>query len=172
MEEQAILEKDMKFEFRHGIGELLFAAITCRPEILYAVIILSQFSTKPAEIHYNSVKQIFRYVCDTLDYGIHYWRPTGRENCLVLPFPEQTQDNQDVPPVTQKSLHEPYGYVDADWVGGVNTRKSVTGLAIILAGGSIAYRVTHNLLYDIVAQRRNSLPLQIVPRPHYTLDQY
>ena len=36
--EQKNLATDMKFSYQQAIGELLFAAITCRPDILYLVI--------------------------------------------------------------------------------------------------------------------------------------
>jgi len=43
------LQKEMDFSYRQAIGEVLFAAITCRPDILYAIIKLSQYSKKPAK---------------------------------------------------------------------------------------------------------------------------
>ena len=108
LEDQTILETNMGFKYRKGIGELLFAAITCRPEILYAVIKLSQFSVNPAEIHYQSVKHIFRYLRDTIDYGIHYWRPSPRPDCPLLPFPNVAPDNHELPPIHQSSITEPF----------------------------------------------------------------
>ena len=53
---QQELAHKMQFNYRQAIGELLFAAITCCPDILFHVIKLSQFSTQPDEIHYNAVK--------------------------------------------------------------------------------------------------------------------
>ena len=114
LEEQYILEEKMGFKFRKGIGELLFAAITCRPEIIYAVIKLSQFSTQLAEIHYQSIKHIFRHLRDNIIFGIHYWRPEPRLDLPLLPFPDLVADNHDMPPITKSSITEPYGYVDLD----------------------------------------------------------
>lgn len=51
----ATLQKEMGFSYRQVIGEILFAAITCRPDILYYVIKLSQCSTKLASIRYSAV---------------------------------------------------------------------------------------------------------------------
>ena len=58
VEDQTIPQKKTGFKFQQGICELRFAVIPCGPEILYAVIKLVQFSTKPSEIHYTSFKQI------------------------------------------------------------------------------------------------------------------
>ena len=70
---QVALQKNMGFAYRQAIGELLFAAITCRPDILYCIIKLSQYNTKPAHIHYIAVKRVFRYLRDTIEDGLHYW---------------------------------------------------------------------------------------------------
>ena len=39
------IEKEFGFTYRQGIGELLYAMITCRPDILFPLIKLSQYST-------------------------------------------------------------------------------------------------------------------------------
>ena len=66
----------MGFSYRQAISEILFAAITCRPDILYLVINLSQYSNNPGEVHYVAVKRVFKYLRDTKDDGLHYWAPT------------------------------------------------------------------------------------------------
>ena len=47
----------------------------------------------------------------------------------------------------QESCVEPYAYVDSDWAGDINTRKSIIGMDIMLAGASIAYKQNHNRQY-------------------------
>ena len=69
--EQKALATEMKFSHRQAIGELLFAAITCRPDIIYPVIKLSQYSSALANIHFVVVKNIFRYLQATVDEGFH-----------------------------------------------------------------------------------------------------
>ena len=49
-------EHEFGFSYRQGIGELLYAMVTCRPDISYALIKLSQYSNFPAELHYMTVK--------------------------------------------------------------------------------------------------------------------
>ena len=48
LEDQAGLVNQIGFKCRSGVGKLIFAAITCRPEIMYSVIKLIQFSQKPS----------------------------------------------------------------------------------------------------------------------------
>ena len=142
IEDQIHLAEKMGFKYRTGIGELLFAGITCRPEIMYAVIKLSQFSQQPAEVHYHAVKHIFKYLRDTIDYGIHYWRAEENTANPTVPFPTLPADNYDMEAIKQASIMEPYAYVDSDWAADSKTRKSVTGIAVMLTGGPIAYKVS------------------------------
>ena len=42
------LEKEFQFSYRQIIGELIYALVTCRPDISYPLIKLSQYSAKPS----------------------------------------------------------------------------------------------------------------------------
>ena len=72
---KATLQREMTFSYRQAIGELLFPAITCRPDILYRIIKLSQYNNKPVKIHYITVKRVFKYLRDTINDELHFWRP-------------------------------------------------------------------------------------------------
>ena len=61
IDDQLKLSKSMNFKYCQAVGELLFAAVTCRPDILFSVIKLNQYSNNPAKIHYQAVKHIFKY---------------------------------------------------------------------------------------------------------------
>lgn len=135
----AILQKKMGFKFRQCIGELLFAAVTCRPDIIYQVIYLSQFSCHPAEIHYTAVKRVYRYLRCTISEGIHYWRQSPRMDLPLLPDPEIAHDNHKVNLPNVPTI-VPSAYADADWASNIVTRRSVSGSAVFLAGGPIIYR--------------------------------
>ena len=52
------LEREMGFGYRQAIGELIYALVTCRPDISIAVMKLAQYSTKPQRIHFEAIKQI------------------------------------------------------------------------------------------------------------------
>jgi hypothetical protein len=54
--EHAALEALMQIKYRAGIGELIWAMTTCRPDIAYASVKLSQSNSTPAEIHYHGLK--------------------------------------------------------------------------------------------------------------------
>ena len=139
--ERLKLERDMGFKYRAATGELLFAMVTCRPDISNAVIKLTQFNSNPAECHYAAVMQVFRYLDATKHDGITYWRKQPRTDLksgnLPTPQPEtypfETQIEHDQADTT-------YVLVDSDWAGNVQNRRSVGGIAIMMAGAKIVYK--------------------------------
>ena len=103
-------------EIRHGyqnmIGSLLYAAITTRPDISFAVQTLSQFNTNPGPVHLTAVKRVFRYLRGTINLGIIYH--SG--------------------PVTALEI-----FSDADWGNNPDSRHSITGYVSTFAGGAITW---------------------------------
>ena len=138
-EDQKILATEMKFSYRQAIGELLFAAITCRPDILYPVIKLSQYSNSPAKIHFIAVKNIFRYLRATVDEGLHYWRNGKQDNLPHIADPDLLSDNH-VLQHPKESPAIPLVFVDSDWGGDTSHRKSITGSTLFMAGAPVMYK--------------------------------
>ena len=64
----------MNFIYRQALGEAMLTMITCRPDVSFAVIKLAQYANNPAKDHYIALKNIFRYLRQTLTDGILYWR--------------------------------------------------------------------------------------------------
>ena len=92
----------------------MFASITCRPDITFPTIYLSQFSNHLAKCHYNAVKRIFKYLRSTLNHGIYYWieKPlTILPDEPLLTVPNDTH-NIKLPTL---DFHFPYGFSDAYW---------------------------------------------------------
>ena len=138
--ERDTLQREQGFSYRQAIGELLFAAVTCRPDVLYSVIKLSQYSNSLAATHYAAVKRVFRYLRSTLDDGLHYWRQEKRPDLPAAVFPQIPHDNHDVTVPSGHPVHESHGFVDADWAGDTKHRKSMRGLGLFLAGAPVVYR--------------------------------
>ena len=80
-EEQPHIQTQAGFSFRMATGELIYALIVARMEILsFAIIKLSQYSANPAAIHYNkAIQHLFAYLNNTHeDDGLIYWQPRPR----------------------------------------------------------------------------------------------
>ena len=69
-----ILEDKMGFACQTLLGELMYAYITCHPNIDYSVTTLSKFSYAPAEYHYKLLQMIAKYLQVTAHWGIQFKR--------------------------------------------------------------------------------------------------
>ncbi len=143
-EEISALEREMGFGYRQAIGELIYALCTCRPDISYPVIKLSQYSTRPTRIHFEAVKDIYRYLNATKEDGLIFWRKTPRNDLPFHPPPDLKTDNN----YSESDIHERqqhlhnilFGAVDSDYAGDTSHRRSVSGIVLRLAGGTILYK--------------------------------
>ncbi|GFW15510.1 retrovirus-related Pol polyprotein from transposon TNT 1-94 [Trichonephila clavipes] len=97
--------------YREAVGNLMFLAIVTRPDIAYAVGVLSQVLDKPQQIHWTMVKRILRYLNGTQKYGIMYLS------------------------VSSATLES---YSDSDYAGDPLTRRSTSGMVFKYNGGAIA----------------------------------
>ena len=61
---------------------MMFAYVTCCPDIAYALTTLSKFSVCPTKLHYGYLKGVLKYLCCTKHWGIRF-----RRSCLSLEFP-------------------------------------------------------------------------------------
>ncbi|XP_068319934.1 secreted RxLR effector protein 161-like [Pyrus communis] len=61
-DEEDILE--LKVPYLSAIGALLYLAQCTRPDISFTVNLLARYSNAPTRRHWNSVKDIFRYLKD------------------------------------------------------------------------------------------------------------
>jgi len=99
--------------YRQAIGKLMYLMTCTRPDICYAVSVLSRFMTAPREKHWRHVKQLLRYVKSTRDYALIF----PRSNSTTLS-----------------------GYSDSDHAGDLGDRKSTGGFVFILSGRTISWR--------------------------------
>ena len=143
------LQKEMGFKYRTATGELLFAMVTCRPDISNAVVKLTQFNVNPARCHYEAVIRVYRYLNATKDRGLTFWR-TNPNNTLPESNHHHPQPEEYNFQTTEEhnSSEKPYVLVDSDWAGNVKTRRSVSGIVLMMAGAAVVYKT---ILQRIVA---------------------
>ena len=100
----------LKIPYREAIGSLMWAAVATRPDIAFAVSLLSQFLENPGEIHWKAVKRVMRYLNRTKNYKL----TLGRNHDGLL------------------------GYADADWAS-QDHRHSISAYIFQINGGSISW---------------------------------
>lgn len=64
--------------YRRLIGGLIYLTHT-RPEISFAVELLSRFMQSPSKQHLGAARRVLRYISGTLNYGLHYTHVTHFE---------------------------------------------------------------------------------------------
>eukprot|EP00253_Pinus_taeda_P009231 PITA_09231 len=70
--------------YASAVSSLMYAMVCTRPDISHVVGVLSRFMSKPGKEHWTTVKQIFRYLHDTSDYGLCYQGRPGLDNVLDI----------------------------------------------------------------------------------------
>ena len=119
----------MKISYRSAIGELIYAMTTCCPDIAYATVRASQYSTRPHAIQYHGVRHILKYLYAPKDDGLYYWRVTSKDNLPFIPLPAIRSHLHNLllggpPHHTPTELH---GFVDCDWAACPQARRSFAG---------------------------------------------
>jgi hypothetical protein len=97
--------------YRQLIGSLMYLVNT-RPDICYAVNVLSQFMSQPKQTHWIAAKHVLRYLQGTIGYGLRY------------------AANVDL------SLE---GYANVDWAGSAVDRKSTSGSCFTLGSTMVSW---------------------------------
>jgi hypothetical protein len=99
-----------------AVGSFMYAMVCTRPDIAHEVGVLSRYMSKPGKEHWASVKRVFRYLRGTTSYGLCYQGRPGLDRVLDI-----------------------HGFVDVDWDGDLDGRRSTSGYVFNLFGGEISW---------------------------------
>ena len=98
--------------YQRLVGKLIYLSHT-RPDIAYAVSVISQFMHRPQMNHLEAALRVVRYLTGTFDHGIMF----------------------------KKNGHlEIHGYTDADWAGNPIDRKSTSGYFTFVGGNLVTWK--------------------------------
>src|SRR5271167_4009163 len=111
-------EEDMsRVPYASAVGSLMYAMVCTRPDIAHAVGVLSRFMSKPGKEHWDAVKRVFRYLRGTSDYSLCYHcKSSGAPHSVCI-----------------------HGFVDSDWAGDIDKRRSTSGYVFTMFGGAISW---------------------------------
>ena len=99
--------------------------MTSRPDIAFSVGVCARYQVASKESHLTTVKRIIRYVNGTPDYGLWYSKDSNA--CLA-------------------------GYLDADWAGSMDDRKSTSSGCFYLGNNLVSW----------MSKKQNSMSFFIV----------
>ncbi|XP_073133754.1 secreted RxLR effector protein 161-like [Henckelia pumila] len=108
-------QKMENIPYASGVGSLMYSMVCTRPDLAYSMSVVLIFMANPGIYHWEALKWIMRYVNRTSEYGLMFRRQSEGEN-----------------PVR--------GYVDSDFAGNIDTRKSITGYVFKLYGTAITWK--------------------------------
>ena len=97
--------------YRELVGSLIHAMNYTRPNIAFAVSVLSRYMQSPRTPHWKAAKHVLRYLRGSTNCGIEF---SGKG--------------------------EFFGAVDSDWGMDIDTNRSTTGYTFMFAGGPISWK--------------------------------
>ena len=127
------------------IGSCLHLAQVSRQDIAFAVGLLSRHAATPGVVHLRAALNLVKYLCSTRDLYVQYTRdPTSEGGNDPQVFgkgwrEDKTIEERLVPTTPDLSAHAPTTFVDADHGGDAETRRSTSGLIIMMNGGPVAW---------------------------------
>jgi len=78
-------EEDMsRVPYASAVSNLMYLMVYTRLDIAHAVGVLSMFMSKPGKEHWTIVKEVFRYLRGTSDYGLCYQGRPGLDKVLDI----------------------------------------------------------------------------------------
>ena len=135
------LEKEFGFKYRAATGELIFAMVTARPDLSFAVMKMCQFNNQPGRLHFQAVRQMMLFMRDTQDEGMYFWRTKPHKSLPIAPHPVLRKDTYIL---EKRKEHDTafqlYVMCDSDWATDTSHRKSVSGICILWAGAAVIYK--------------------------------
>ena len=98
--------------YSSAVGCLMYAIVLTRPNMSYAVSVVSRYMADPGKEHWKAMVWILRYLNGTMNYGLTYKADKGKEVSVE-------------------------GFVDSDYAGDLDKRRSLTGYLFKLNGFTI-----------------------------------
>jgi len=93
------------------VGCLMYAMVCTRPDLAHVVSQVSKYMSKSGRQHWEAVKWIFRYLRCTVRHDIVFGNQQG-DHLIV-------------------------GYVDSNYAGDLDNRRSTTGYVFTISGGPV-----------------------------------
>lgn len=116
-------KSEIDFPYMSAVGSLLYSSLCARPDISFAVNQLARFNANPGQKHVEAAQQVLRHLRSkrTPGVGIVFKRSKHFDGKIRIT-----------------------GFVDSDWAGCPDTRRSTMGFTVHIAGGPGLFRGNRN----------------------------
>jgi hypothetical protein len=119
--------------YQRGIGSLMYAATSTRPDIAFPVAILSQFMQNPGQIHWKAVKDVICYL----------------------------KSMADLTPMLGGSDKGLKAYADADWASQPH-KHSMSGYTVLLHSSPVAWSARKQTIIALSTAKAEYIALTVV----------
>jgi hypothetical protein len=107
-------ERMNNIPYASAIGSIMYAMVSTRPDVSYALSVTSRYQSDPGEGHWTAVKNILKYLKRTKDLFLVYG---GLDSELVVT-----------------------GYTDASFQSNIDDFRSQSGYVFCLNGGAVVWK--------------------------------
>lgn len=97
--------------YKQMVGSLIYLTAT-RPDLMFAVCLISRYMEQPTELHLQASQRIMRYLKGTVELGIQYRRDAKVKLTT---------------------------FTDSDYARDVDDRKSTSGYVFLLGSGAVSW---------------------------------
>ena len=104
-----------RIPYSSAVGLLMYVMVCMRPDLCHVVSVVSRYMANLGKKHWKAVKWVLRYLRGTNSIGLKYW--AGKETGAQI-----------------------LGYVDSDYLGDLDTRRSLTGYIFKVYGNTISWK--------------------------------
>ena len=136
--------ENQNLPYRQIIGSLIYASVTCRPDISYATNLLSRWTANPSKKHFEAAKRVVRYLKGTKKKGLFYTSSAERPYRFTVP-------------------------IDAAYADDNETRRSTSGLLIYLGANLIHWKSTRQPVVAMSSSEAEYIALCLGVRETYCL---
>nr|GEW89913.1 retrovirus-related Pol polyprotein from transposon TNT 1-94 [Tanacetum cinerariifolium]GEW89916.1 retrovirus-related Pol polyprotein from transposon TNT 1-94 [Tanacetum cinerariifolium] len=106
-----------KVPYANAVGSLMYLMVCTRPDIAYAVSVVSRYLANPGKNHWEAVKWILKYFWGTANVGLMYGTNPGNHVDVT-------------------------GFVDSDYAKDPDKGRFITGYAFLVQGCVVSWKAT------------------------------
>ena len=96
------------------VGSLMYTMVCTRPDLSHAVSSVSRYMANPGKEHWKAVQWILRYLRGSSEVCLHF----------------------------KKYRHRVISFVDSDFIGDFDKRRSLTSFVFSIGGCTISWKAT------------------------------
>ncbi|GJW65124.1 hypothetical protein Tco_0117008 [Tanacetum coccineum] len=111
------VERMSKVPYANAVGSLMYLMVCTRPDITYAVSVVSRYLVNPGKNHWEAVKWILKYLRGTANVGLVYGTDRGNHVDVT-------------------------GFIDSNYAKDPDKGRSITGYAFLVQGCVVCWKAT------------------------------